>query len=69
MVLKLRYENFQTITRSRTLPAPIHEVQEIQAVAWDLLSRHTEAGRRSVRLIGVSLSGFEEPDLAQMALF
>ncbi len=68
VTLKLRYENFQTITRSRTLAAPVQDAARLEAVATELLDK-TEAGRRAVRLIGVSLSGFDEPNLDQLALF
>lgn len=68
VTLKLRYGNFQTITRSRTIPGLVKDADELEAIAWELLQK-TEAGRRSVRLLGVSLSGFEEPNLDQLPLF
>jgi DNA polymerase-4 len=55
VVLKLRYFNFETITRSQTRP-PTASAEEITARACELLEK-TEAGPRPVRLLGVSLHG------------
>ncbi|MCO4746221.1 MAG: DNA polymerase IV [Proteobacteria bacterium] len=57
VVIKVRYADFTTITRSRTLPRPTSDGREVAAVAVALLDE-TEAGIRAVRLIGVSLGGF-----------
>ncbi|TNE87568.1 MAG: DNA polymerase IV [Deltaproteobacteria bacterium] len=57
VVLKLRYADFTTITRSRTLPRPTNDGREVAQVAQALLA-DTDAGLRAVRLIGVSMSGF-----------
>lgn len=54
LTLKLRYEDLQTITRSRTLVRAVGQRQEIEALAADLLAR-TDAGIRPVRLIGLVL--------------
>lgn len=58
ITLKLRYENFQTITRSRSLPDFTAERDIIAATALDLLRRKTEAGKRAIRLLGVSVTNF-----------
>src|SRR5207253_11060704 len=58
VVLKLRYFNFETITRSQTRP-PTASSEEIAARASELLEK-TEAGPRPVRLLGVSLHGLCE---------
>jgi len=65
LTLKLRYTNFQTITRSRTLAAPTCFDREIFAVVSELLNRNL-LPRKSVRLLGVSASalqtaGWQEP--------
>jgi DNA polymerase-4 len=65
LTIKIRYSNFQTITRSRTLPSPTCFDKEIFAVASDLLRRNIVQGR-AVRLLGVSASalqnsGWQEP--------
>jgi DNA polymerase-4 len=59
VVLKLRYDNFQTITRSDTRDPATRVPEEIAARAVSLLEK-TEAGRRPVRLLGVSVHGFHE---------
>jgi len=56
VVLKLRYSNFETITRSETREPSTRNAGEICARATALLEK-TEAGRRPVRLLGVSLHG------------
>jgi DNA polymerase-4 len=59
VTLKIKYHNFQSITRRRTLEDFIHSGDEIFAVARELLSR-TDAGRIKIRLAGISLSNFNE---------
>jgi DNA polymerase-4 len=61
ITLKLRYDDFTTITRSRTLHRPTRDSAVIREVACELMAAHTEAGQRPVRLVGVSLSGFADP--------
>ena len=57
VTLKLRYADFTTITRSRTLPVPTSDSRRIAQTAAALLDSSTEADRRPVRLVGVSVSG------------
>ncbi len=59
VVLKLRYSNFETITRSHTEDPPTRSPEEISRRAAALLEK-TEAPRRPVRLLGVSLHGLSE---------
>lgn len=54
VTLKVRYSDFTTITRSRTLPSGTSDPSRIRAVALELLESGTDAGARPVRLIGVS---------------
>jgi DNA polymerase-4 len=69
VTLKVRYSNFQRVTRQRTFSAPVQDAGEIGAIACDLL-KLTEAGQRPVRLIGVSVSGFVPQDgWEEMPLF
>jgi len=56
VTLKLRYGDFATITRSHTAPATRDEA-DLTARAVRLLEK-TEAGARSVRLLGVSVHNF-----------
>jgi DNA polymerase-4 len=70
IVVKVRYLDQETTTRSTTLRQPIAAAGEIDGVAQELL-RRTQAGSRPVRLVGVSLSSLVrfEPDDAQLSLF
>jgi len=61
VVLKLRYANFQTITRSETRDPPTSDAEEIAARALALLEK-TEAGAKPVRLLGVSVHGLGESE-------
>lgn len=58
VTLKLRYQDFQTITRSESSRSATDDAEVLAARAVALLAR-TEAGTRPVRLLGVSLSGLE----------
>ncbi len=57
VVIKVRYSDFTTITRSHSAP-PTRDRSAIVARALELLSR-TEAGRRPVRLLGVSVHNLQ----------
>jgi DNA polymerase IV len=68
ITLKVRYADFTTVTRSRTLSSPVTDAPEIAACAKDLLQK-TEAGRRPVRLLGVGASTLVRGRMAQLPLF
>ena len=55
VTLKLKYADFQTVTRSLTLPTPVCDGTEIGRLAVSLLDR-TAIATRAVRLIGVGIS-------------
>lgn len=55
LTLKVKYADFQTVTRSLSRDAPIAKSGEIVALAEQLLNR-TEAGDRAVRLLGLTVS-------------
>lgn len=57
--LKVRTEDFRTMTRSRTVPVPTDVGRDIYLVARDLLSAVPTDGRR-VRLVGVRAEGLSE---------
>ena len=61
VVLKLRYSNFETITRSETRQPPTCSEEEIVARTVALLEK-TEAGKRRVRLLGASLHNLTDSD-------
>ncbi len=56
--VKLRFADFRTITRSRTLPAPTDVAQEIFRTAVELTE--PARGGQPLRLIGVRLEGLVE---------
>lgn len=55
--LKLRWDDFTTLTRQTTLPTAIDQDDAIYTAALDLFKNHYDGQR--VRLIGVGVSGFE----------
>ncbi|WP_420463979.1 DNA polymerase IV [Candidatus Palauibacter sp.] len=67
VLLKLRWDGFETHTRQRTLERPADTTEAIWPVARSLF-RDADDPRRQVRLIGVSLSGFDQPAAEQLAL-
>jgi DNA polymerase-4 len=56
VTVKVRYDDFTTITRSDTRLPSTHDADELAGRAVALLDR-TEAGARPVRLLGVSMHG------------
>ncbi|MBI5166320.1 MAG: DNA polymerase IV [candidate division NC10 bacterium] len=58
VTLKLRYQDFTTLTRSFTLPGPISAGSDVYREALKLLEKIPLASRR-VRLLGVSVSKLE----------
>lgn len=65
LTVKIRYSDFHTITRSRTLPSPTCFDKEIFQAVSALLRQHIAKGK-AVRLLGVSASalqasGWQEP--------
>ena len=59
--LKVRYSDFQTITRSRTVERPFASAGDLVSIALELLVR-TDAGSRPVRLLGVGLHNSTPPE-------
>jgi DNA polymerase-4 len=58
ITLKIKYDDFVSITRSKTLPEYVNSHEIISNCCSELLSK-TEAGKRKVRLVGVSVSGLK----------
>jgi DNA polymerase-4 len=56
LTLTIRYAGFQTYTRSKTVPEPVHLDTDIFAIFLELFRKHREP-KRKVRLLGVALSG------------
>ncbi len=57
IVLKVKYHDFEQITRSKTLAGEPQEWRTIYETVIDLLFRKTLAGKKAVRLLGVGVSG------------
>ncbi|HZH24922.1 MAG TPA: DNA polymerase IV [Solirubrobacteraceae bacterium] len=65
IAIKVRLDDWTTVTRARTLPAPVNDTTTVAEVALELL--RTYAPPRPVRLLGVRLAAFEdegEPEAA-----
>ncbi len=62
VTLKLRYDDFQTITRARTIPETADDAV-IMKTAYELF-QESHIRRRKIRLLGVSLSKFEKVEEA-----
>ena len=58
--LKLRWADFVTLSRQLTRPQPIHRDDEVYAAALELFEQTWLPGKK-VRLIGVGVSGFNQP--------
>ena len=58
ITLKLRYADFETLTRARTLKATNAETRVLACVKQ--LLRENYDGRREVRLLGIALSGLQD---------
>jgi DNA polymerase IV (DinB-like DNA polymerase) len=57
VTVKLRYENFETHTRSKTLPFITDRLRDLQKTARELLKDYLKHNRK-IRLIGVRVSNF-----------
>ncbi|MFN0089079.1 MAG: DNA polymerase IV [Acidimicrobiales bacterium] len=65
ITIKVRFGDFRTLTRSRTLPAAVDGSAVIAAAARDLLAALDVSP--GVRLIGVSAGGLERPAARQLS--
>ena len=66
VTLKVKYFDFQIVTRSRTLPAAIPSAQEISRAGVELLAPLTPPSK-DVRLLGLTLSNLEEDGAAPLS--
>lgn len=62
--IKLRFEDFRTVTRDLTLPEPVADAAALRRAAGACLKR-ADLGR-SIRLLGVRASGLEGEDDARL---
>jgi nucleotidyltransferase/DNA polymerase involved in DNA repair len=65
--LKIRFEDFTTCQRHRTVSQPVHLGESIYRIALTLLNFFASDSRR-IRLIGVGVSGLSEASTGQMSL-
>jgi DNA polymerase-4 len=61
ITLKLKYFDFHSITRSVTIDGPADSAAVIMEYVRPLLSK-TEAGKKKVRLLGISISNFDDQE-------
>jgi DNA polymerase-4 len=59
--IKIRLDDFTTVTRARTLPEPTSELEVVGAVALRLLEEYSPP--RPVRLLGVRVAGLASTDV------
>lgn len=67
--VKVRYGDFESISRSRSLDAPCDETHTLLDAAYSLLERALEHRSDPVRLIGVGASGLDGAEAPQGDLF
>lgn len=68
--LKVRYSNFDTITRSRTLPAASNTTRTLWQAVSDMIENHLPDRPLVVRLLGMGVSNFDAPPVnRQQTLF
>lgn len=67
VTLKMRYSDFETLARSRTLDRPTNEEKTVYAAARQLLAE-AWTRRRALRLVGVALANLSGPS-RQLGLF
>jgi DNA polymerase-4 len=59
VAIKVRLDDWTTVTRARTLAAATHDHATVARVAGELLNEYAPA--RPVRLLGVRVAGFARP--------
>jgi len=62
VTLKIKYYDFKLITRSITLPFPLFKSRDIFKTVLQLLDK-TEAGKKKIRLVGISMSNFGKKEV------
>ena len=68
ITLKVKYSDFEMVTRSATLDTPTDDATRVYATCGELLGK-TKAGARPVRLLGIYLSRLTAgPPAGQMSL-
>ena len=67
--IKIRFHDFTTIVRSKSLVENSNQTEKIWQVVKELFNAAMPPGRVSVRLLGVGVSGFDNEDSLQGDLF
>ena len=67
--LKVRFDDFRTVTRAQTLPEATNVTQQIWQTADQMLAERMPTRRLRVRLVGVGMTGLTNRELAQLSLF
>lgn len=60
VVLKVKYFDFEQITRSHTLDHEPSNADEVYQWAGDLLEKKTLAGKKAIRLLGLGITGLKK---------
>ena len=66
--LKVKYGDFVQISRSMTVPEPTDDGDEIYRTCCSLMGK-TDAGKRPIRLLGISLAHLQAQGGGQLSLF
>ncbi|OKH35353.1 DNA polymerase IV [Calothrix sp. HK-06] len=61
ITLKIKFSNYRQITRSKTLLAPINDLETIGAKAIELLES-VDLNEQTIRLLGISVSNLDNDD-------
>jgi DNA polymerase-4 len=70
VAIKITFSDFQSLTRSRTLPEPTDVGREIYATACALFDElELDMRARPVRLVGVRAQSLAQPDLGLIGLW
>jgi DNA polymerase-4 len=67
--IKVRFADFQTITRSRKLPQPTSSTHELWEPANELLSTRLPSDHLPVRLLGMGVTEIDRTGVTQRQLF
>jgi DNA polymerase IV (DinB-like DNA polymerase) len=66
VTIRLRYDDFSTYTRSKTVPIWTSDIFVIKRIAIQLLAEFI--GKQKIRLVGVGVSRLRERDARQMLI-
>ncbi len=64
--IKVRFDDFSTVTRARTLETAVNDLDTVHGVALELLRRLAPV--RPVRLLGVRVAGLDEREAARVRI-